>query len=109
MTDEVDIHERLDEMEDRLERVHDAIGEGRFEDARAVADGLGDIIDCPLCHSLETGVLGAVLFAAGFTENRQAERVEAAQREVEQFIEQDLAAARDALDRGGARPAGLQT
>jgi hypothetical protein len=108
MQEDIDIEVRLDEMEARLEAVHTALGEGRFNDASAKADGVSNIIDCALCESLESGVLGGVMFAAAFTESGQDDRVEFVRDEIRRFIDEDLQAARETVSGEADLPPHIQ-
>lgn len=91
------VEEQLDELEERLEQVVDALDENDYDAAREAAMGLGDIMDCPLCKNIENGVLGGVMFTAGLTPRGQERRAQQVQREVERFLEHDLPAARERL------------
>jgi len=95
----MDIVDQLDEMEERLEQVHDHLDNGEYEAARDAADGIGDILDCALCKNIENGVLGGVMFVAAFTPEGREDRADAVQAEIRRFLDHELPVAKDHLRR----------
>lgn len=91
------VAEKLDEMESRLEQAHTHLGNGEYDEARDAAEGLGDTLDCALCHNLEEGVVAGIVYVAVMSPSGQERRAEQVQEEIGRFLKFDLPAARDQL------------
>ncbi len=91
------VEDDLNELASRLETVADHLEAEEFESARETALGLSEIMDCPMCHSLENGVLGGVMFAAGMTPVNKEARAEMVADEIRRFLDTEWEEARETL------------
>ena len=91
------VEDDLEELASRLETVADHLDAEEYEAARETALGLSEIMDCPMCHSLENGVLGGVMFASGMTPVNTDGRAEMVADEIRRFLDTEWEEARETL------------
>lgn len=91
------VEDDLEELAGRLEAVADHLDDEEFEAAREAAMGLSEIMDCPLCHSLENGVLGGVMYASGMTPVNKGGRASEVADEIRRFLDTEWEEARETL------------
>jgi hypothetical protein len=90
---------RLDEqlalLEAHLETVVRHLEAEDFEAAREETLEVSTILECGMCKGIENGVLGGIMFAAGMAPATSDRRVELVTEEIEEFVDTELAAARE--------------
>jgi len=91
------VEDDLEELASRLETVADHLEAEEFEAARETALGLSEIMNCPMCRSLENGVLGGVMFAAGMTPVNKEGRAQMIADEIRRFLDTEWEEARETL------------
>lgn len=88
---------QLDELEDRLETISDALKDEDYDTAQQKAQTLGGVMDCPMCENLEHAILGGVMFAIGVPAEGQKRRALLVREEIERFRKNELEDARERI------------